>query len=165
MSAGGINTFMKEYNDAIESGDDFIAKNSRFGNIFSIANMLDKLQGTAYYDMVTRSLDKREALDFMSDSEIKTALENGESDASQALKEYKTDTSNLTGDEAKDHDFSATDENVAIVRKIAKNANKMKTVLNSVSEKREQIQKDFGATLDDDAADAMLYQQLSISNK
>ena len=157
-SAGGINSFIKEYNDAIESGDDFFAKNAKFGSTFSVANMLDKLQGTAYYDMITRSLDKREALDFMTDDQIKDALEDSESDASKALREYKTDTSNLTGDEAKDHDFSASDENVGIVRKIAKNANQLKTVLNDVSEKREQIQKDFGASLDDDAMDAILYQ-------
>ena len=157
-SAGGINSFIKEYNDAIESGDDFFAKNAKFGSTFSVANMLDKLQGTAYYDMITRSLDKREALDFMTDDQIKDALEDSESDASKALREYKTDTSNLTGDETKDHDFSASDENVGIVRKIAKNANQLKTVLNDVSEKREQIQKDFGASLDDDAMDAILYQ-------
>lgn len=164
-SAGGINSFIKEYNDAVESGDDFFAKNAKFGSTFSVANMLDKLQGTAYYDMITRSLDKREALDFMTDDQIKDALEDNESDASKALREYKTDTSNLTGDETKDHDFSASDENVGIVRKIAKNANQLKTVLNDVSEKREQIQKDFGASLDDDAMDAILYQQLSINNK
>ena len=100
----------------------------------------------------------------MSDEQIKKELENPDSDACQALKEYKTFLDNVDADDPQTKDYSPSDENVKLVRKIAKNANELKTTLNTISEKREQIQKDFGAELDDDAMDAILYQQLSIQD-
>lgn len=164
LSAGGMESYIKQYNDAIESGDEFITRNAKFGQVFTIANMLDKLKGTAYHDMVTNSLDKRIALGQLTDNQIKQQLNDPDSDASQVLKEYKSQIPNVEGNES-DKDFSASDDNVATVKKISKNANQMKDVLDNVAEKREQIQKDFGAELDDDGMDAMLYQQLSIDNK
>lgn len=163
-TAGGISTFIKKYNEALANGDSFDAKNQQFGEIFSVANMLDKLKGTAYHEMVTNSLDKREALDFMSDDQIKRELENPDSDASQALKEYKNFLENRSADHAENVDFSPSDENVKIVRQIAQNATKLKYTLNTIAEKREQIQRDFGAELDDDAMDAALFQQISIED-
>lgn len=185
-TAGGIEAFIKEYSDAIANGDEFAARNAKFGSIFSIANLLDKLKGTAYHDMVTNGLNKRMSLGEMGDDKIKEKLDNASAlldelsttsdearaeqikeelknnDVYQALKEYKNDWANY---DAKDKDVSGTDTNVADVKKVAENAAQMKTVLDNISEKREQIQKDFGAELDDDGMDAVLYQQMAIQDR
>lgn len=173
MSAGGINSFISEYNKALKAGDEFSARNARFGSIFSTVNLLDKLKGTAYYDAITRSLDKRIEMnqDNMSDQQIKDALdaalteEGQDNDVAQVLREAKGFIPNVEGNKNEDEDFSGTDENVAIVRRAAENAQNMKDLLNTISEKKEQLQRDFGAEFDDDGMDAVLYQQLSMADK
>jgi len=64
-------------------------------------------------------------------------LENPDSDASQALKEYKNFLENRSADHAENVDFSPSDENVKIVRQVAQNATKLKQVIGNIAEKRE----------------------------
>lgn len=166
-SAGGIMSFINDYKKAIEAGDDFMSKNAKFGQIFSVANILEKLKGTAYHDMVTNSLDNRIAIgdENKTDDQIKKELEDPNSNTSQALKEYKNAIENHSENAAENIDFSPSDDNVQDVRQIAKNAKKLKDILDKISKARDQVQKDFGAELDNDGMDAFVYQQLSIENK
>lgn len=145
-------------------------RNAEFGQTFSIANMFDKLKGTAYYDALMTNLDIRSQLanENTSDDEIKKQLKDPNSAASQSLREYKlsleADNRNDSNPQERD-DYSPSNENITAVRRIAENAQKLKSILTTVSEKREQIKRDYGDNIDDDAADAILYQQLSVADK
>lgn len=165
-SAHGAATFLNEYQQAIASNKEFYARNAKFGSIFSVANMLSKLDGTEYHKALTKSLDIREAFGDMTDEQIKEALNSDEdNEVKKALIEFKTEPDNMTGDANQDRTVNDSQENVDIVRQIAQNAKEMKETLSEINTARKQVEKDFAGSLDEDAMDAMVYQQLSINNK
>jgi len=122
------------------------------------------MKGTAYYDMMTASLDRREALGEMTDEEIKEVLQDSSSDATLALREYKTQLDNKSESKEETMDTSPTEENVEIVKRIAKNAKDFKQTMQDAEQQKKQVEKDFGGEIDDDGMEALVFQQLAIKN-
>lgn len=164
MNAGGTFNFMQQYQDALEGNDEYAARSAKFGQLFSVVNMLNKMKGTAYYDMMTASLDRREALGEMTDEQIKEALQDSNSDASLALREYKTQLDNKSESKEETMDISPTEDNVNLVKRIAKNAKDFKQTMKDAEQQKEQVEKDFGGEVDDDGVEALVFQQLAIKN-
>jgi len=156
-------SFLRDYQDALDGKDELKARDAEFGQQFSVLNTLNALKGTAYYDAVMTSLDMREAVGKLTDDQIKEQLQDSNSDASVMLRGFKTEWANMTGTQD-DRDFSPSDDNVALVRKAAKNATDFKNFMKDADEVREQVQRDFGDELDDDGLAAMMFQRLAIRN-
>lgn len=158
-TARGTATLLNEYQKALEANDEFKARNAKHGAIFSVANMISKLDGTEYHQALTQSLDMREAFGNMTDEQIKEALTSEEdNEVKKAVIEFKTDPGNMTGDANQDRTVNDSQENVDIVRQIAQNAKAMKETLSEISSVRKQVEKDFAGSMDDDSMDAMVYQ-------
>lgn len=174
FSGEGIANFVKEYNEAVRNGDEYTARNAQFGNIFSVLNTIQGLEGTVYYDTMMQILDERAKLadqvmkfddyDEQADEQIAAQLQDKDSALYQMVHEGKTTYDNMTGDPAQDQSVTPTKEDVQTAKRFLKNAKDMKQILTETQEVYKQARRDYGAYLDDDAIEAVVYQTMAIKD-
>lgn len=142
---GTVGTFAwaREMQRAAENNDEFGYRTSATGKAINDALMLDKLQGTEFYDSFMQSV-------------IDAAnLESGSREAQDAIDMMRA---NISTSEAV---RGLSDDE--ILQQIRDNANKMLDMQSGISEASSRLDKMFG-NLDDDTKESLIYGELQIKD-
>lgn len=149
-SSVSATNFLKEYHDALDSGDTKRIQDAKFRNIAHMMGTLYHMQDTAYAQAVNQQLEERQALDPKKVHEDKS-LE------SEILKEYCM-TNGINPEQ-----MTARDKEQAIER-VKESAQEMQTMLNETSERMQQYEETFGEELSVEAKNAMNFTDMFIKN-
>lgn len=140
---GLVGTFnwARQMGDAARGNDEFGYRNSTLGKTISDIFMLQKLEGTAYYDTYINQL-----------SEIAN-LEEG-SDAANAYIQSMRDNVNTDGNVMSDED---------ILKTLKKNANLMLTTIDRIQQESDHIDRLLG-NVDTDTKQTLIYGQMMLED-
>lgn len=140
---GLVGTFnwARQMGDAARGNDEFGYRNSTLGKTISDIFMLQKLEGTAYYDTYINQL-----------SEIAN-LEEG-SDVANAYIQSMRDNVNTDGNTMSDED---------ILKTLKKNANLMLTTIDKVQQESDHIDRLLG-NVDTDTKQTLIYGQMMLED-
>lgn len=140
---GLVGTFnwAKAMGDAGLGSDEFGYRNSALGKTISDAFMLQKLQGTQYYDTYINQL-----------SEVAN-LEEGSELAAKYIQAMRDDAS-ISNENQSDED---------ILKTLKSNANKMLSTLDNIQQESERVDKLIG-NVDDDTKQSLIYGQMMLKD-
>lgn len=140
---GLVGTFnwAKAMGDAGLGSDEFGYRNSALGKTISDAFMLQKLQGTQYYDTYINQL-----------SEVAN-LEEGSELAAKYIQAMRDDVS-ISNENQSDED---------ILKTLKSNANKMLSTLDNIQQESERVDKLVG-NVDDDTKQSLIYGQMMLKD-
>lgn len=141
---GLVGTFnwAKSMDEASGKNDEFSYRNSELGKTINDVMMLQKLQGTDYYNS------------FMNDLVRAANAEEGSPEAQQLIEQFKNAPNN--------RDMNMDD--AAVLETIRKNSNKLLDTMTSIDAEAESIDKMLGNAANDDTKQALIYGKLSVDS-
>lgn len=141
---GLVGTFnwAKSMEEASSDNDEFAYRNSELGKTINDVMMLEKIQGSDYYNS------------FMNDLTKAANIEEGSAEAQALIEQFKNAPSN--------RDSQLSDEE--ILNTIKKNSNKLLNTMSSISTESESIDKLLGNAANEDTKQALIYGKLSMDN-
>lgn len=149
-SSVSATNFLKEYHDALDSGDPKKIHDAKFRNMAHMMGILYHMQDTAYAQAVEQQLKERQALDPKKVHEEKSI-------ESEILKEYcmtnEINPEQMT-DQAKEQ----------AIERVKESAQEMQKMLNETSERMQQYEETFGEELSVEAKNAMNFNDMFLEN-